>query len=318
MVFDLSCLLTFSIIYSIISSAKGLLEMKCLLIVNPRSGKMKIQNELIHVIKLLNENGYEVTVEVTRYHNHARELVAKLRYVYDLIICSGGDGTLNQVVSGLVDSGKRTSIGYIPSGSTNDYANTLGLSSNILEATTNIINGKPYLLDVGKLDNNYFNYIASFGLFSSVSYSTPQTQKNIFGHIAYILNGLNDLANIKTYHIKGTTTTKEFEGDYLLGLVMNTTSIAGLFKLDPELVNLSDGLFEILLIKKPKDMIDRGNLVEGLINRDFSNPAFTFLKADSIHFSLDNETSWSLDGEEVKLGKEVDISILHQRLSLIF
>lgn len=291
--------------------------MKCLLIVNPRSGKMKIQNELIHVIKLLNENGYEVTVEITRYHNHARE-IAKNAEHFDLMICSGGDGTLNQVVSGLIDSGKTIPLGYIPSGSTNDYANTLGLSSHILEATTNIINGKPYLLDVGKLDNNYFNYIASFGLFSSVSYSTPQTQKNIFGHAAYILNGLNDLANIKTYHIKGTTTTKEFEGDYLLGFVMNTTSIAGLVKIDPSLVNLSDGLFEILLIKKPKDMVDRGNLVEGLINRDFSNPAFTFLKADSIHFSLDNETSWSLDGEEVKLGKEVDISILNQRLSLIF
>lgn len=292
--------------------------MKCLLIVNPRSGKMKIQNELLNVIKLLNENGYKVEVEITRYHNHARE-IAKNAEHFDLMICSGGDGTLNQVVSGLIDSGKTTPLGYIPSGSTNDYANTLGLSSEILISTANILNGTLYLLDVGLLNNtNYFNYIASFGLFTSASYNTPQIHKNIFGHAAYILNGLTDLTNIQTYHIKGSTPTTTFEGDYLLGFVMNTTSIAGIVKFDPTMVDLSDGLFEILLVKKPKDMIDRSNLVEGLINRDYSNPAFTFLKAESINFTLDREMSWSLDGEEVKLGKEVKITNLHQRLSLIF
>ena len=292
--------------------------MKCLLIVNPRSGKMKIQNELVGIIKLLNEAGYEVQVEITRYHNHARELASKSAN-FDIVVCSGGDGTLNQVASGLVDADLSTPLGYIPAGSTNDYANTLGLSFDMLEATQNIIDGKKYLLDIGIANTtSYFNYIASFGLFSSVSYSTPQRQKNILGHTAYLLNGLNDLANIKTYHIKGKTLTQAFEGDYLLGFVLNTTSIAGLVKLDPQMVDLSDGLFEVLLVKKPKDMIDRGQLVDGLLNRDYSNPAFTFLKTNKLDLYLDNDTSWSLDGEEVKLGKEVNISILHQRIPLIF
>ncbi len=292
--------------------------MKCLLIVNPRSGKMKIQSELLNVIKLLNKSNYSVEVEVTRYPNHASQL-AKRSLGFDLVICSGGDGTLNEVVSGLLDANIDVPLGYIPAGSTNDYANTLGLSFNIIDATKSIINGKIHHLDVGKINtNSYFNYIASFGLFTSISYNTPQRQKNIFGHAAYILNGLTDLANIKTYHIKGVTSTMYFEGDYLLGFVLNTTSIAGLVKLDPQIVDLSDGLFEVLLIKKPKDIIDRGKLVEGLINQDFSNPAFTFLKADSIQFIMDRETSWSLDGEEVKLGKEVQINNLPQRLSLKF
>lgn len=292
--------------------------MKCLLIINPRSGKMKIQNELVYVIQLLNEYGYEVVVEITRYHNHAIELVKSASY-FDLIICSGGDGTLNQVVSGLIESGKTTRIGYIPSGSTNDYANTLGLAFDIQEATKNIINGRVHSLDVGMANtDHYFNYVASFGLFTSASYNTPQINKNILGKTAYILNGLSDLTNIKTYHIKGKTPTQEFEGAYLLGFVLNTTSIAGLVKLDPQMVDLSDGLFEVLLVKKPKDMTDRGQLVEGLLNRDYSNPAFTFLKTNQIKLQLDNEISWSLDGEEVKLGKEVNIQNLQERLSLIF
>lgn len=292
--------------------------MRCLLIVNPRSGKLKMQFELLNVIQLLNQNNYSVEVQTTLRHNHARELAQMVDDDIDLLICSGGDGTLNQVVSGLIDSDKHISLGYIPSGSTNDYANTLGLSSDIIGATVNIINGQNYLLDVGKLnDNIYFNYVASFGLFTSASYSTPQISKNIFGKAAYILNGLTDLTNIKTYHIKCETTTTKFEGDYILGMVLNTTSVGGIMKLDPYTVNLSDGLFEVLLVKKPKDMIDRSKLVEGLINRDYSNPAFTFLKADQIDFVMDIESSWSLDGEEVKLGKEVKIRNLKQRLSLL-
>ena len=134
---------------------------KCLLVINPRSGKMKIQYELLSIIKLLNKNDYMVDVQLTLYHNHAREIplfVKNNNLFYDLIICSGGDGTLNQVVSGLIESGLEIPLGYIPSGSTNDYANTLGLSFDMLDATNNILMGDNYLLEVGLLNNhNYFN-----------------------------------------------------------------------------------------------------------------------------------------------------------------
>jgi len=224
----------------------------CLLIVNPYSGKLKIQNELLDIIKLLNENDYSVEVQITLSHNHAREVASKI-INKNLVICSGGDGTLNQVVSGLMDANINIPLGYIPSGSTNDYANTLGLSFDLKEATRNIINGNEYLVDVGKFgDSEYFNYVASFGLFTAASYNTPQSVKNIFGNIAYLFNGLADLANYNPIHIEGKANEEIFEGDYILGLVLNTTSVGGILKVNNIDVDLSDGLFEVVLIKIQK------------------------------------------------------------------
>lgn len=290
---------------------------KCLLIINPCSGKLKMQSELMDVIRILNENNYIVQVQISLTHNHVIELAKNAEDV-DLIVCSGGDGTLNQVVSGLIKGNKNIPIGYIPSGSTNDYAVTLGLSFDIKTATQNIVSGNTYEFDVGKFDeNNYFAYIASFGLFSSVSYTTPQALKNQLGSNAYLLNGISELLNAKQYHIKGKTENAKFEGDYILGLISNTLSVAGIMKLNPEEVDLSDGLFEILLIKQPKDLKDYNDLFNGIVNRNFNSPMFTFLKARTIELEFEEPMVWSLDGERTNSDKIVKIENLHKRIQIM-
>ncbi len=269
------------------------------------------------VVRILNENDYNVQIQLTLKHNHATEIVQNAEDV-DLIVCSGGDGTLNQVMSGLIKSGKNIPIGYIPSGSTNDYANTLKLSFDIKEATKNIVNGSPFQVDVGQFnDNSYFAYIASFGLFSSVSYNTPQTAKNNFGHMAYVFNGFTDLIESKPYHVKLRTDGIEMEGDYILGLVSNTISIAGVMKLNPNEVDLSDGLFEVLLIKQPKDFADCNSLLNGLVNRSFSSNLFTYVKSGNIELEFDIPMKWSLDGEEASSDKIVKIKNLQNRISIV-
>ena len=256
---------------------------RCLLIINPYSGKMKINNELVDVIKILNENNYSVEVSITLNHNHARE-IAREKENFDLIICSGGDGTLNQVISGIIDSNKDVDLGYIPSGSTNDFANTLGLSSNIKEATLNAVNGKSSYVDIGKFNDDYFSYVAAFGMLADVSYSTPQTAKNTLGHFAYILNGVSNISNLKAHKVIVKNKDKIWENNYILGMVMNTTSVGGILKMNN--VDLNDGLFEVLLIKKPKDLIELNGIINGLISGDFDNPGFQFFKTSEIFFEF--------------------------------
>lgn len=290
---------------------------KCLLIINPYSGRLKIQNELLDIIKILNENDYAVEVQITLSHNHAREVASNIKEK-DLVICSGGDGTLNQVVSGLMDGNINIPLGYIPSGSTNDYANTLGLSFDMKEATKNIVMGDEHLVDIGKFgENEYFNYVASFGLFTAASYNTPQSAKNMFGNIAYLFNGLADLAKFNPIHIKGIANNNEFEGDYILGLVLNTTSVGGILKVNNIDVDLSDGLFEVILIKNPKDFMESNKIVEGVLNCDFSDPIFTFVRTNEIEFFFDYPLSWSLDGEEKKSEKNIKIKNIQKRIKFI-
>jgi YegS/Rv2252/BmrU family lipid kinase len=288
-----------------------------LLIINPCSGQRKINAELANVIKILNENEYATSVQMTLRHGHAVE-IARNASGFDLIVCAGGDGTLNQVVTGLIQGGLDMPIGYIPSGSTNDYANTLKLPMKIQDALNKIINGKAKRFDAGQFDGSaYFTYIASFGLFSEVSYNTPQAAKNNFGHAAYLFNGIADFLSAKTYHVKLRTNCGSYEGNYILGMISNTLSVAGVMKFNSSDVDLSDGMFEVLLIKEPKDFADCNQLMNGLINKNFSNPMFTYVKADSVEIEFDEPLSWSLDGEEHKAGKIVKIKNLKQRIQIV-
>ena len=291
---------------------------RCLLIVNPRSGLMEIKSELFNVIQILNEHNYEVIVQMTLYHQHAVE-IAKNAHDVDLVICSGGDGTLGQVISGLIQTNKDVPIGYIPSGSTNDYANTLNLPMNIKDATLSIVNGSEYIFDVGQFNGDYhFVYIASFGLFTAVSYNTSQSAKNTFGPLAYFFNGLGDLVNAKAHHAVVRTNGEAVEGNYILGMISNTLSIGGIMKLNPTEVDLSDGMFEVLLIKEPKDLNSYNELINGLLTKNFSNKhIFYYTKASDVEIEFDKPLTWSLDGEEVKADKIVRISNINQRIRIV-
>ena len=290
---------------------------KCVLIVNPCSGRQKIQTEMLDIIKILNENDYIVETQVTLRHNHAREIAANVKNA-DIIVCTGGDGTLSQVIAGVVDSNSNIPVGYIPMGSTNDYANTLGLSFKSKEAITNIVNGKKQAVDVGQFgDFNFFNYVASFGLFTSASYNTPQASKNIFGNAAYVVSGLADLAKAHPYHVKMKANGEIYEDDYILCMVLNTTSVGGVLKIKEADVDLSDGLFEVLMIKNPKNIEDWNSIFDGIINCNFSHSAFTFIKTSELEMFFDENISWSLDGEEQKTEKYIKITNLNKRINLI-
>ena len=258
--------------------------MKVLFVANPCSGRGKLKNELLDILTLFSKKGYEVTTHITTKRGNATEVVRDAKEKgYELIVCCGGDGTLNEVITGMVRGECDIPLGYIPAGTTNDFARTLELETDMQEAARNIMRGKNFPVDIGKfLSNRYFTYIASFGLFTSVSYKTQQTAKNALGHMAYIFEGIANMANIEEYEISYEADGKKYEGVYVYGGITNSTSIAGMFKFDNDVVDLSDGLFEILMIKKPKTPNEFVKIISGITTGDLSDTSvFDFFKCIS-------------------------------------
>lgn len=288
-------------------------------IVNPLSGKMKIQSVLLEVIKLFNEAGYSTQVAATLHRGHASQIAAQVPEDTDIIVCSGGDGTLNEVITGVLKSGRSDiPIGYLPAGSTNDFANTFGLQTDLKKAASAIIGGTPQSVDIGLFDgNNYFSYIASFGVFTSVSYNTPQSIKNTFGHLAYVFEGIKDITKIVPYRVSVEADGKTYEGDYIFGSVTNTTSVGGIVKLDSSLVKMNDGLFETVLVKNPGNINDLNKIIGGLTTSNFTDNVFEFIKSEKIVMHFENEIDWSLDGEHKKSGKDVTVKNLNKAIKLI-
>jgi len=292
---------------------------KMVFVVNPRSGKMKIKNSLLDVVEIFNAGGYDVRIFTTLYQGHATEIVSEVdEKTTDIIVVSGGDGTLNEAITGLLRSGKNIPLGYIPSGSTNDFAATLGLSLDIKTAAKRIIEGSNHAIDVGVFNNNkYFSYIASFGAFTSASYNTPQSVKNVFGHAAYVFEGIKDIANINAYRVKVEADGKIFEGKYVFGSVTNTTSVGGIVKLDSSLVKMNDGMFETVLVKMPENINELNKIIMGLSNSKFEDKVFEFFKSKQVKLTFESDINWSLDGEHVKSGKDVAIENLKRAITIV-
>ncbi|MBR6632912.1 MAG: YegS/Rv2252/BmrU family lipid kinase [Clostridia bacterium] len=290
---------------------------KVLFIINPTAGKMKILKDIADIDKAFYKGGYECDIYLTKKKGDATEKVLSSGASYDLIVCGGGDGTYNELITGVLKSELNVPIGYIPAGTTNDFASTLELSQNSVTAASNITTGKPRKLDVGRFGDLYFSYVASFGAFTGASYSTPQQSKNVLGHSAYVLNGMSDLSSIKPYHVRLEADGKVYEDDYLFGAISNSTSIAGLIKLDSNLVNLSDGEFEILLIRMPKLLLDVPKILIALANGDYSEEHITFFHASSIKVKTTNKLNWALDGEHATSRGEILLENLHGAVNLI-
>ncbi len=290
------------------------------LILNPISGKLKAKNSFFEIVESVSATTtIPFTIALTERKKHAQELASyACREGFDRIICCGGDGTLNEIVNGVLKSNGKTKIGYIPSGTTNDFANGLGISQNIGEAAYKAVNGKDMTLDAGVFENDFFTYIASFGIFTACSYSTPQQSKNALGHFAYVLESLKDLADIKTIHTKACIGDEVFEDDYIFGAVSNTMSIGGLVKLDSTMVNLSDGLFEVVLVKAPKSINDFSKILTAVKTLNFDSEFFVFKKAEKISIELPAGTPWSVDGEmkETPEDGRVDISVSKHSITL--
>lgn len=273
---------------------------KVLFIVNPTSGKMTIKNKLFDVLKLFSNAGFESTVLMTEKSGDATKFAQKYAPDFDRIISCGGDGTLNEIVTGMMSLKEedRRPIGFIPAGTTNDLADTLKIPKTPIEAAKAIIANQALPNDVGNFNNTkYFNYIASCGAFSSTSYATPQNMKNSLGHLAYILEGIKSLNEIKPIFMKIKSEEMTTEGDFLFAGVTNALSVGGIYKFDAKHVNLNDGLFEVLLIRMPKNTTDIVDIFSNLANLNYEENQVLFFHTSNITIECEQPTKWTVDGE---------------------
>lgn len=294
-----------------------LMNRKLLVVLNPCSGKKKANRYFINIIALFNAKGCDCDVHVTGFAGDAAEYVRQNAGGHDMVVCIGGDGTLNEVITGLVSGGWDIPIGYIPSGSTNDFASSLGISKNIMEAARGILRGSPEPYDIGRFNNRYFSYVASFGAFTKVSYDTPQALKNSFGHFAYVMESIKELPDIKPIHAKITADGNTFEGDYVFGAISNSTSVAGTITLDPDVVDFGDGRLEVLLIKAPTTPTDWTNIAKAYTTKQYNNDTVKFFSAESIDIEISPDVDWTLDGEYEPGRDKVEIRTIMHAIRLI-
>ncbi len=290
-----------------------------LLIVNPVSGKMKARNSLLSVVKTLQSSGMYVTVAVTERRGHASSLAAKAKENgHEMVICLGGDGTLNETITGLLSSGNNLPLGYIPAGSTNDFATGMKISLKPSKAALTIANGGIKNLDIGHFNQNkYFTYVAAFGAFTATSYNVSQDIKNIYGRLAYFLGGVKEIGKLRSYHMKIVTDHEEIEDDFIFGAVTNSTSVAGIVKLDDSFVDLSDGKFELALIKVPKSISELNKIIHALTTSKFDNGGIEFYKTSSVKFYSNDDIDWTLDGEFAKGESVVNIENIHNAVTFV-
>ena len=292
---------------------------KATLIVNPVAGKMRVKSAFFDITQKLCDAGYILTVRITKQKGDAIKIAAELsRENCDVVICAGGDGTLNEVICGMMQSGEDIPIGYIPCGSTNDFAQSMKISINPASACEQIIKGKSQPFDIGVFgESRNFSYIASFGAFTETSYNTPQQMKNALGHFAYVLESIKSLANIKPYRVTTKADGKIITGDYIFGAVANSTSIAGVLKLKSEEVDINDGKFEIILAKNPKNAQELNELIGAVFTANLKSPMLNYFKASKVEFCTDDKITWTLDGEQMEGSDSIIVENLHDRISLI-
>lgn len=287
-----------------------------LLILNPCAGTRKANRALAEIISIFNRGGYAVDTYITAGPGDAAKAAAQRGAGTDLVVCCGGDGTYNETLSGLLSSGIKTPIGYIPAGSTNDFAASLKLPTNVLKAARGIVNGSVSRYDVGLFGNRYFSYVASFGAFTKVSYATPQNVKNALGHLAYVLEGIQELAQLKSFHVKLDIDGDVVEDNFLFGAVCNSTSLGGILTLDPKQVDMSDGLFEVFLVRMPKDLAALNECLWALQKQQYNCRSITFRSAQKVLVSADENMAWTLDGEREQGHSEVLIQCVHNAILL--
>lgn len=291
---------------------------RLLLIVNPCSGRAKMRTELLRVVETLSNGGYTITVYPTKTRGDATDYVLNLsENEYERIVVCGGDGTLNEVITGLMKSGLHITLGYIPSGTLNEWSSGLGIARSIPKAAEDINTGKKIQLDIGRFGDRYFSYTASFGAFTDASYSAPQDVKNVLGQAAYFFEGIKSLGNIKPVRLKFKTEEREIEGDFLFGAVSNSMSVGGIVKFDESAVKLNDGRFEVLLIRNPDNVLKLQPIIDGILKRDFDREGIEFFTTESITVTGGDGLSWTLDGEYAEGKDEIVISNMHNAIELI-
>ena len=290
-----------------------------LFIFNPHSGKAQIGNELVTIIDIFTKGGYDVVAHPTQAPRDAYQTILAYGDEYKTVVVSGGDGTLSEAVEGLMSLDNRDSIrlGYIPSGSTNDFAASLGIPSDMEEAARRIVRGKTFKCDIGKFNDTKFNYVAAFGAFTDVAYATPQESKNMLGHMAYIIEGIQRLPKLQSYAMNVTCDGRKISGEFILGMVMNSNQIGGIKGESIINADLSDGLFELLLIKAPANILEMQPVIAGILRGDKEGDGFCILKGKEFTFETEDDVQWTLDGEYGGNSRQVSVSVLEKAVNFI-
>lgn len=290
---------------------------KMLFIYNPHAGKASIRSNLLDMIDIFTKAGFEVTAYPTQQQGDAIKATKEKADDVQVLACSGGDGTLDEVVTGMMECENRIPIGYVPAGTTNDFAKSLGISSSMIKAAESIVNGKLFPCDIGSFNDDTFVYIAAFGLFTDVSYATDQQIKNVLGHMAYILEGAKRINSIPSHHVKYIRDGIETEGDFMFGMITNSLSVGGFRKITGKNVELDDGLFEVTLIKKPKNMIELNMILASLVGRKIVTEYMDCFKTNELYMETEEDIPWTLDGEFGGYHSKVNIINEKQALRII-
>lgn len=293
------------------------MDKKLLFVFNPHSGKAMIKNRLLDIIQSFVNEGYRVETYPTKGRADATRVINERGAEFDRIVVSGGDGTLNESISGLLNLDKKPCIGYIPTGTTNDFASNLKIPKDMKKAANIAVEGNPFDCDVGKFNDRNFLYVAAFGAFTDVAYETPQVNKNILGQLAYFFEGIKKLYNIKSYKLKLKVNGEEISGDYIFGMASNSNYVAGMKAGSKLHAALNDGLFEILLVKNPANIIEFQALISDLMMQNITTERFTVLKTNKASFEFEDDVAWTLDGEYGGTVKTADISLEEKAVRFI-
>ena len=283
---------------------------KLLFVYNPKAGKAQIRLKLADILDVFAAADYEITAAPTRGRGDARNIVRERSEEYELVVCSGGDGTLDEAVTGMMQSGFRTPIGYIPAGSTNDFGGSLALPKNMVRAAETAVYGTNFPCDIGSFNKDVFVYIAAFGLFTEVSYETAQDVKNVLGHMAYLLEGMKRLSSIRSYQMKVTHDGETVEDDFIFGMITNSVSVGGFKNITGKNVKLDDGVFEVTLIKRPKNPMELNSIMVSLLNRDIDSSYMYCFRTAALTLESREPVAWTRDGENGGSHSHVEIKNL--------
>ena len=294
------------------------MNQRMLFIYNPRAGKAQIRSNLLDIIDIFVKAGYEVTAYPTQAAGDAIKAVQERRAGYDIVVCSGGDGTLDEVVSGMMQCDEKVPIGYVPAGSTNDFANSLKIPKSMIKAADVVVNGRDFACDIGSLNSHNFIYVAAFGIFTDVSYETNQDVKNVLGHAAYLLEGVKRLPMVRSYALKISYDDQVIEGDFLYGMVTNSFSVGGFRGITGKDVLLDDGLFEVTMIRKPTNPLDLNNIIMALVDKRVKSEYIYTFKTPRLTVESEETVPWTVDGEfggeHMKVVIENKQKVLHIRI----
>ncbi len=290
---------------------------KLLFVYNPHSGKGMIHSYLGEIIDIFTKGGYMVTARPTQSRGDAYEVIKGNAENYDIVVCSGGDGTTNEAIKGIMDGGHHVPVGIIPAGTMNDFATSLGIPKTMPDAAALIVEHEPEYVDIGAFNDRFFTYVAAFGIFTKASYETDQQLKNSLGPLAYFIEAIKTTDINQTYNITISCDGKTVTGDFLFGMVSNSVSVGGFKGISGKNVSMNDGIFEGLFIKKPASVQEFNQMINSLIKQDFEAPYFYYFKSSDFSFRSDGTIPWTLDGEYGGNSKEISLCVMHDALRIV-